>query len=432
VPDPVTLLRQLIRSDTTNPPGAEAELIGYLGGLLREAGVETTLVEAAPGRPNLIARLPGAGAAPPLLMHGHLDVVPAGQHGWTHPPFAAELADGFIWGRGALDMKSGVVMMLTALLRTVAANKTPPGDVLLALLADEEAGSEQGAKYLVENRPELFDGVRYAIGEFGGFTMEIVGRRFYPVQVAEKQICTVRARLRAPGGHGSLAQSGGVTARLAEVLRRLDRRKLPVHVTPVVRAMIEALAAELPKPVDRIAALLLLPRLTDRLLAASGEIGQMLNPLLHNTATPNILRAGESVNVRPVVAEVDLDGRLLPGYRAEDLLAELTALLGKDVELEVIRYDPVEGEPDYGLFGTLSSILREQDPLALPIPMLMPASTDGRYFSRLGIQTYGYTPMTLPASMKFTRLVHGVDERIPVEAVEFGTACITSLLERFE
>jgi acetylornithine deacetylase/succinyl-diaminopimelate desuccinylase-like protein len=250
--------------------------------------------------------------------------------------------------------------------------------------------------------------------------------------VAEKQICTVRARLRAPGGHGSLAQSGGVTARLAEVLRRLDRRKLPVHVTPVVRAMIEALAAELPKPVDRIAALLLLPRLTDRLLAASGEIGQMLNPLLHNTATPNILRAGESVNVRPVVAEVDLDGRLLPGYRAEDLLAELTALLGKDVELEVIRYDPVEGEPDYGLFGTLSSILREQDPLALPIPMLMPASTDGRYFSRLGIQTYGYTPMTLPASMKFTRLVHGVDERIPVEAVEFGTACITSLLERFE
>ena len=424
----------MIRVDTTNPPGDEGTLVGYLDGLLRDAGVQTTLVESAPGRPNLIARLPGAGTASPLLMQGHLDVVPAGDHGWTHPPFSGELADGFVWGRGSLDMKSGVVMMLTALLRKAEVGTErplPPGDVILALVADEEAGGEAGAKYLVEKRPELFDGVRYAIGEFGGFTMEIAGRRFYPVQVAEKQICTVRARLRAPGGHGSLAQPGGVTARLGEVLRRLDRRKLPVHVTPVVTTMIEALAAELPGPARRLARLLLHPRFTDRLLAAAGETGQTLSPLFHHTATPNILRAGETINVRPVVAEIDLDGRLLPGFGPADLLAELAAMLGHDVELEVVRYDPVEGEPDYGLFGTLASILRDQDPLALPVPMLMPASTDGRFFSRLGIQTYGYTPMTLPASMKFTRLVHGVDERIPVEAVEFGTGCITRLLERF-
>ena len=431
VPDPVELLQRLIRVDTTNPPGDEGALVGYLDGLLREAGIATTLVESAPGRPNLIARLPGGGSARPLLMQGHLDVVPASEHGWTHPPFSGELADGFVWGRGALDMKSGLVMMLTALLRMVAAGSTPPGDVVFALLADEEAGGEAGAKYLVERRPELFDGVRYAIGEFGGFTMEIAGRRFYPVQVAEKQICTVRARLRAPGGHGSLAQPGGVTGRLAEVLRRLDRRQLPVHVTPVVKTMIEALAAELPAPARRLASLLLRPRFTDPLLAAAGETGQLLAPLFHHTATPNILRAGDTINVRPVVAEIDLDGRLLPGFGPADLLAELTALLGDDVELDVVRYDPVEGEPDYGLFGTLASILREQDPLALPVPMLMPASTDGRFFARLGIQTYGYTPMTLPASMKFTRLVHGVDERIPVEAVEFGTGCVTRLLERF-
>jgi acetylornithine deacetylase/succinyl-diaminopimelate desuccinylase-like protein len=364
-------------------------------------------------------------------MQGHLDVVPVSEHGWTHPPFSGEIADGFLWGRGSLDMKGGVVMMLTALLRMVESGATPPGDVILALLADEEGGGDHGAKYLVEERPELFAGVRYAIGEFGGFTMEIAGRRFYPVQVAEKQICTIRARLRAPGGHGSLARPGGVTARLGEVLRRLDRRKLPVHVTPVVTTMIEALAAELPGPAARLARLLLRPRFTDRLLGAAGETGLTLMPLFHHTATPNILRAGDAINVRPVEAEIDLDGRLLPGFAPADLLAELTALLGDDVELEVLRHDPVEAEPDYGLFPTLASILRDQDPLALPVPMLMPASTDGRFFSRLGIQTYGFTPMTLPAEMKFTSLVHGVDERIPVAAVEFGTACVTRLVERF-
>ncbi|MFG1924919.1 M20/M25/M40 family metallo-hydrolase [Cryptosporangium sp. NPDC048952] len=427
VPEPVELLQRLIRVDTTNPPGNEAALVTYLGGLLRDAGVSTTVVGD-----NLIARLPGRGLVPPLLMQGHLDVVPVSDHGWTHPPFSGEIADGFVWGRGALDMKSGVVMMLVALLRMVASGSVPPGDVILALLADEESGGERGAKYLVENRPELFEGVRYAIGEFGGFTMEIAGRRFYPVQVAEKQICWVRAVVRAPGGHGSLARPGGVTARLASMLRVLDRRRLPVHVTPVVRTMISALAAGLPSPVGRVARLLLVPALTDRLLGGLGEVGLTLAPLFHHTATPNIVSAGDgAVNVRPTSAVVDLDGRLLPGFGPESFLAELQALLGDDVELSVVRHDPVTLAPDLGLFDTLAGVLREHDPLGAPVPMLMPASTDGRFFSRLGIQTYGFTPMTLPASMKFTTLVHGVDERIPVDAVGFGTSCVESLLARF-
>ncbi|TQS40915.1 M20/M25/M40 family metallo-hydrolase [Cryptosporangium phraense] len=427
VPEPVELLRRLIRVDTTNPPGNESALVEYLGGLLRDGGVTTTVVGE-----NLVARVPGRGEAPPLLMQGHLDVVPVSDHGWTHPPFSGDLIDGFVWGRGALDMKSGVVMMLVGLLRMLDAGRTPPGDVILALLADEEAGGERGAKYLVENRPELFEGVRYAIGEFGGFTMEIAGRRFYPVQVAEKQICWVRAVLRAPGGHGSLARPGGVTARLATVLRTLDRQHLPVHVTPVVRTMISAMAAELPAPAAQAARLLLRPALTDRLLGAAGETGLTLAPLFHHTATPNIVSAsGGAINVRPTEAVLDLDGRLLPGFRPQDFLAELHAFLGDDVELSVVRHDPVELEPNLGLFDTLASVLRDHDPLAKPVPMLMPASTDGRFFARLGIQTYGFTPMTLPASMTFTKLVHGVDERIPASAVEFGTACVTSLLERF-
>ena len=432
VPEPVDLLQRLIRVDTTNPPGNEAQLVGYLDGVLRDAGVGTTVVESARGRPNLIARVPGRGAAAPLLMQGHLDVVPVSDHGWTHPPFSGAIADGFVWGRGALDMKSGVVMMLVALLRTLAAGVTPPGDVVLALLADEEAGGDRGAKYLVENRPELFDGVRYAIGEFGGFTLSVAGRRFYPVQVAEKQICQVRATLRAPGGHGSLARPGGVTARLAEVLRRLERRRLPVHVTPVVRLMIEAIAAELSAPAGQVARLLLRPALTDRLLGAAGETGLTLAPLFHHTATPNIVSAtGGAVNVRPTEATIDIDGRLLPGFGPADLLTELHELLGDDVELTVVRHDPVELEPDLGLFDTLAAVLKAHDPTGTPIPMLMPASTDGRFFARLGIQTYGFTPMTLPASMTFTKLVHGVDERIPVEAVEFGTRCVESLLRKF-
>ncbi|GAA3398169.1 M20/M25/M40 family metallo-hydrolase [Cryptosporangium minutisporangium] len=432
VPEPVELLQRLIRVDTTNPPGNEAELVSYLDGILRDAGVATTLVESAPGRVNLIARIPGRGVAPPLLMQGHLDVVPVSDHGWTHPPFSGTIADGFVWGRGALDMKSGVVMMLVALLRTLAEGAQPPGDVILALLADEEAGSDRGAKYLVENRPELFEGVKYAIGEFGGFSMEIAGRRFYPIQVAEKQICWMRAVLRAPGGHGSLARPGGVTARLAEVLRRLDRRRLPVHVTPVVRTMIEAIAAELPGPAARAARLLLRPALTPRLLGAAGEIGLTLAPMFSHTATPNIVSAtGGSVNVRPTEAQIDLDGRLLPGFRPADLVGELQKHLGDDVELSVVRYDRVEKAPDLGMFDTLASVLREQDPTGTPVPLLMPASTDGRFFAQLGIQTYGFTPMTLPTSMAFSKLVHGVDERIPVGALEFGTTCITSLLTRF-
>jgi acetylornithine deacetylase/succinyl-diaminopimelate desuccinylase-like protein len=433
-PSPPELLQRLLRFDTSNPPGGEGDCIAFAEGLLRDAGIDSRLFESEPGRPNLVARLPGRGSARPLLLQGHVDVVPAREDDWRRPPFAGEIAQGYIWGRGALDMKGGVAMMLGAVLRAASEGLTPPGEVILALLVDEEAGSEHGAAFLVEHHADLFEGVRYAIGEFGAFSFELAGRRFYPIQVAEKQIAWLRGRIEAPGGHGSLPTRGEATTRLAEVLERLNRERLPTHVTPVVRQMVEATGSELPRPLALALRQLLKPRLTDHILDVAGDAGKGVDPMLHNTASPNFIRAGEERNPSVVPTEIELriDGRLLPGYGPDDFLNELRALLGEDVAFEVIRYDGGPERPDMGLYSTLADIIRRHDPEGRPIPMLMPASSDGRFFSRLGIQTYGFLPMPLPKDLDFNGLIHATNERIPVEAVEFGTSCIYDLLERFD
>jgi len=427
---PVELLAQLLRFDTTNPPGNERECIDWVRGLLEGLGCEVRVVARTPERPNLIARLRGAGVAPPLLLQGHVDVV-AARGEWRHEPFAGELRDGYIWGRGALDMKGGVAMMLAAFMRTLAAGRVPPGDVILCLLADEEAGSELGAEFLVGEHPELFAGVRYAIGEFGGFSMNLAGRRFYPIMVAEKQVCWTRATLRGPAGHGSMPVSDGAMGRLGRLLASLDGRRLPVHVPSVSRAMIEAIAAQLPAPLALPLRGLLTPMLTDRLLGVLGERGRFFDPLLHNTVSPTILAGGEKINVIPDEVSIELDCRLLPGYGPTELFAELRAHSGVEMELEVIRHDAVAAEPDLALFGMLSDTLRELDAAARPIPMLLPAVTDGRFFSRLGIQTYGFLPMQLPDELRFMALIHAPDERLPAAAVDFGTRAIERVLERF-
>ena len=428
---PAELLRDLIRFDTTNPPGNERACIAYIEGLLGAAGIESTIRARDPERPNLIARLPGRGAAAPLLLHGHVDVVTTARQSWTRPPFAAEEHDGFIWGRGAIDMKGGVAMMLAALLRAHAEGAEPAGDIVFCALADEENMSPFGADWLVREHPGLFDGVRHAIGEFGGFTMHAGGRRFYPIQVAEKQICTVRATLRGAPGHGSMPVRGGAMAKLGRVLERLDRRRLPVHVTPVTRQMIETMAGELGGRQGAALRLLLRPRLTDRVLDRMGERARVLDPILHNTVSATVVRASDKFNVIPAAAEVMLDGRLLPGFDPRDLCDELRAPAGDDVELEVVKHDPGPAEPDLALYGMLGAILEEADPGSKAVPLLMPGVSDGRFFSRLGIQTYGFTPMRLPADFSFWSGVHGADERIPVEAVEFGTRAIGEALRRY-
>ena len=244
---PAELLAQLLRFDTTNPPGNERECIDWVRGLLEELGCEVKVLALEPERPSIVARLEGEGSSPPLLLQGHVDVVAAPGE-WRHPPFGGEQHDGFVWGRGALDMKGGVAMMLAAFMRAKAAGRRPPGDVILCLMADEEAGSALGAEFLVREHPELFDGVRYSIGEFGAFRLDVAGRAFYPVMVAEKQVCWTQATLRGRAGHGSMPVRGGAMGSLGRLLERLDSKRLPVHVPAVTRMMVDAIAGELPAP----------------------------------------------------------------------------------------------------------------------------------------------------------------------------------------
>ncbi len=425
------LLQQLIRFDTTNPPGNESACIGFVREYLESVGFETQTYAKDPERPNLIARLEGEGRAAPLLLQGHVDVVTTAGQQWTHPPFEGRLVDGAIWGRGALDMKAGVAMLVTAFVRAKAEGVRPPGDLVLCVLADEEAGGDLGARFLVEEHPELFAGIRFALGEFGAFSLELGGRRFYPIQVAEKQICWLKATVRGAGGHGALVNRGGTTARLAKLLADLDRGRLPVHVTPVVRRQLETMAAALPRAQATVLRSALKPRFTDAALRLMGAHARLLEPALRNTVNATIVRGGEKINVVPSEIHLELDGRSLPGFGPEALMAEVRDLIGDDVELELVRHDPGPAEPDLGLFERLADVLRELDPDGIPVPLLQVGVTDGRFFSRLGIQTYGFLPMRLPAEFAFASLIHAADERIPVEALEFGAEAVWRAVQRF-
>jgi acetylornithine deacetylase/succinyl-diaminopimelate desuccinylase-like protein len=428
---PAEILQRLIQFNTTNPPGNEAECIAYIRGLLFEAGIESTLLARTPNRPNLVARLPGTGRAAPILLYGHVDVVTAENQQWEHPPFEGKLVDGFVWGRGALDMKGGVAMMLAAFLRAKAEGLQPAGDIVLAIVGDEEAGGDFGAKFLVEQHAELFKDIRYALGEFGGFTFQVGGRRFYPIMVAEKQSCAIRATVRGTGGHGSMPVRGGAMARLARLLHRLDRNNLPVHILPSVRVMVESMASALGGAQGLVLRQLTNPMLTNSILDLLGERGRIFNPLLHNTVSPTMLQGSTAINVIPGEVSLGLDGRLLPGFQPEDMLRELRSIVGADVELEVVQFDPGPADLGLGLFDMLANILRESDPGGVPIPLLLSGVTDARFFSRLGIQTHGFLPMTLPADFNFTATIHAANERIPAAAVEFGANAIYKALQRF-
>jgi acetylornithine deacetylase/succinyl-diaminopimelate desuccinylase-like protein len=429
---PSELLQRLIRFDTTNPPGNEAECISFINGLLTKAGIETTILARMPERPNLIARLRGQGNISPLLLYGHVDVVTTVNQKWQNPPFEGKLVDDFVWGRGALDMKGGIAMMLASFLRAKAEGLNLPGDVVLVIVSDEETGGDFGSKYLVENHSDLFEGIRYAIGEFGGFTLYIGKRRFYPIMVGEKQKCWMRATIRGPGGHGSIPVRGGAMARLSRFLQKLDKNRLPVHITRVASLTFKTVALSLGGLKGLIVGQLTNPLLTNSLLNLLGERGRLFDPLLHNTVSATILHGSEQINVIPSEISVELDGRLLPGYHPDDMIAELHQLIGSDIELEVIRFDPGPVEPDMGLFDTLADILRKADPDGIPIPLLLSGATDGRFFSRLGIQTYGFLPMPLPENLNFSQTIHGANERIPVEALNFGASAIYELLQRYK
>ena len=288
--DPIAVLQELIRIDTTNPPGNESAAIAVIDRLLQEQGIATNILAKDPARPNLIARVEGTGDAPPFLMQGHVDVVPTADQTWQRDPFGAEVIDGYLWGRGTLDMKGAVVMMLHAFVRLATSARRPAGDIILAIVSDEEDSGTYGARFLVEEYPQLFDGVEYCIGEFGGFTFSMGGTRFSPIQVAERLSIRYELTITADGGHGSMPRRGAAMARLGKLLTALDHKRMPIHVVPATRMMVEGMVENTTGVTQRVLQMLL----NERSAAAAfrlmpGQLGVM-EPLFRNTVSPTIVR----------------------------------------------------------------------------------------------------------------------------------------------
>ncbi|GIM97036.1 M20/M25/M40 family metallo-hydrolase [Paractinoplanes toevensis] len=431
--EPVAIAQQLIRFPTVNPPGAEAECVIWIRDLLDAAGLETRLLAVDPQRPNLVARLAGRGVAPPLLLHAHVDVVPVAGQPWSRPPFAADVVDGELWGRGAVDMKGHLATMLAAVLRLAADGTPPAGDVILAVMPDEENGSTTGAHFLVEQHPELFAGVRHAIGEDGGAELGLGRRvRLHPIVVAEKRACWVRATLRGDGGHASrVAGPGGAAHKLYRLLAAIDDGGLDICLTPVVRRMLDELAGALPEPISgRIAGFRDNPADAAALDGFDEADARYLRSLVRHTVNATVVHGGTATNVLPTDISVELDGRLLPGdFGTADFLAALRARAGVEMDLEIL----VEGEmmppPRLdGFYDRLASILTGSDPGGIAFPMVTTASTDARLFPRLGIQCFGWFPLRHPLDRGYRGLLHCADERIAVEALHFAADCFHQLL----
>ena len=428
--DAATLLQELIRFDTTNPPGNEEACVGHIEALLHANGIETERYEKAQGRPNLIARHRGTKDCPPLMLYGHVDVVTTAGQKWTHDPFGGEHVDGYIWGRGALDMKGGVAICVRAFLDAVARSTATP--LILLILSDEENGGDFGAAFMADEHADALGGAKHALGEFGGATQWIAGKRFYPIQVSEKQMSWLRASIRGGGGHGALGVRGGSMRRLGDILRKLDRKQPPIHVIPIVRDWVETTAAHLPRPQALLLRRVLDPRTADYAVRAMGPRGRVFGRVTRNTVSTTVVHGGEKINVIPSEIELQLDGRILPGQTPDDLIRELHDLVGtRDVEFEVVRHDPGPPEPDMSQFRLLADVIEELDPEGIPVPILQAGVTDARHLSRAGIQTYGYLPVRLPEGFEPLPLVHGADERIPADALQFGVDAIARVVDRY-
>jgi len=430
---PAELLRALVRFDTTNPPGEERACVEWIESLLSAGGLDTETYARDPERPNLVARLPG-GDADPLMLYGHVDVVPTAGQDWTHPPFAGVVEDGWVWGRGTLDMKGGVAMMLAAALRAARAEEPPAGDVVVAVLADEEAGGEFGARYLVEEHPEVFDGVEHALGEFGGFSTAVAGERLYPIQTAEKVSCEPTLTFSGPGGHASRGSHGGAMVDMARAVTAIDGAEPPVRVVEPVRAMVEAMADAVDDDTAAALRAVLDPERSRAALADLGDAGDLLAPLVSDTLAPTVVRGGDKANVIPGEVELTLDARLLPGRDLDDLRATLRAVVPEDVDyaFDAPEPDPAPTGADDGLFDLLAGVLEDADPGATAVPLTLFATTDARHLARAGVRSYGFTPMRLPPDFAFLDTVHAADERVPVDAVEFGADRVAAVLDRYD
>lgn len=441
----VTLLSHLIRIPTVNRgtrdegDGNERPAAELVAEQLRKAGLEPKLLEKQKNRTNVVTRLKGDGSKPPLLLNAHLDVVEADASAWKHDPFAGEIHDGYLWGRGAIDMKNMAAMsacVMALLARRVKEGKMLSRDVIFAGVADEEAGCELGSIFLAD---EHADEVRaeYMLGEIGAFSLHLFGRTFYPIQVAEKGLCWVRATYEGQPGHGSMPNPDSAVVRLAQAIARLGKRRLPMHPTGVVTEFLHGLARELPSPQRHVLKRLTVPQVAslilDHLVREPGQ-RRSFGAMLSNTASPTVVRAGAKVNVIPGKASVELDGRTLPGQSESAFLAELREALGGDPQLEVLRsLPPVEASSRTPLFDHLARTVRRHDPMGHPLPYLIPGFTDAKAYVRLGTTCYGFAPVKFDPThaIDFSKMYHGHDERIPVDGLTWGLRVLYEAVESF-
>jgi acetylornithine deacetylase/succinyl-diaminopimelate desuccinylase-like protein len=423
----VDICRDLIRIDTTNPgdntgPGERAAA-EHVAGLLSEVGLTPVVLESAPSRASVIARVAGSDRTRPALMiHGHLDVVPANAADWKVDPFAGEIAEGCVWGRGAVDMKDMDAIVLSVIRQRMREGRRPPRDVVLVFTADEEAGGTYGAKWLVQEHPEHFEGIGEAIGEVGGFSITVGDQRMYVLQTAEKGLAWMRLHAEGTAGHGSMIQPDNAVTTLSEAIARLGRHEWPVRLSPSVRGFLQAAADVLGMPFN--------PENPEPVLAKLGPMRRMIAATVQNTLNPTRLNAGYKVNVVPQSAYAEVDGRFVPGFE-DEFLAEVDRLIGDQVRREFIYHDiAVETTPDGDLYRAMEESLLAEDPDAVVAPYCMSGGTDAKWFSKLGIRCFGFSPLQLTPDLDFSGMFHGIDERVPVDGLRFGTRVLDRFLDR--
>lgn len=421
--DVVELCARLVRFDTTNRGNGDADgeraAAEFAAEVLADAGVDSRIYESAPGRANLVARLPGRDSSlPALLVQGHLDVVPADPSEWTVPPFAGEVREGQLWGRGSIDMKYFCAMALSVVQSFAASRTRPRRDIVLAFVADEEDRAEFGAQWLTTKHHALFEDCAAAISETGAYTFhtpDARGRdvRLYPIGTAERGASHLKLTARGRAGHGSRRNDENAVVRLIAALHRLATHEWPVYLTPTVRTFLWRTGKALGIDVDLSD--------IDGTLARLGPAAALAEMTVRNSTTPTMLDAGYKVNVIPGEAVAQVDTRILPGTEAE-LLSEVDELLGPHIEREfVTRQPPVQASVDSPWFTAMTEALRSEDPEAVVVPYCMGGGTDAKAFTPLGIECYGFAPLGLPEGFPYRAMAHGVDERVPVDGLRFGT-----------
>ncbi|WP_449061138.1 M20/M25/M40 family metallo-hydrolase [Planomonospora algeriensis] len=423
----VELCRDLIRIDSTNAgdntgPGERAAA-EYVAEKLAEVGLEPRILESDDRRANVVARIAGEDSSrDALLLHGHLDVVPFNADDWTHHPLSGEIADGCVWGRGAVDMKDMDAMILAVVRQRLSEGRRPPRDVVLAFTADEEAGGSYGAQWLTDNHADLFEGCTEAIGEVGGFSVSLdEARRLYLIETAEKGIAWMRLTARGRAGHGSMLNHENAVTELAEAVGRIGRYEWPVRLTQTVKTFLAEVSEALELELDADDA--------EATVAKLGPLARMIGATLRNTANPTMLAGGYKANVIPQTATAHVDGRFLPGHE-EEFFETIDRLLGPNVTREFVYHDiAIETGFDGPLVRAMADALVAEDPGALAVPYTLSGGTDLKAFSRLGMRGFGFAPLRLPADLDFSGMFHGVDERVPTDSLRFGVRVLDRFLD---